>query len=173
MRRVYTARPGPTRIDVAYGSVPHILRLSDDDLISLRWNGLRTVFVTLESGSDRIRCDIFGKTYSTEDVVLAVKKLVDAGIRANVIFMLGTHADLSIEHASETARVLARLSNLAKGEPTLLRFSFSPIDRNHASPKLLSACDSDRVIGEFHALGHLHATSSHYFSSVTGFRISK
>lgn len=143
----------------AFASIKHILGLSQDELHELRANGLSTVFLSLETGSDRLRSTLLGKNYSTSEVIEATRRLLDAGIAVNVITMFGMANGQSEEHVAETIKAFETLSDLAKGDQNPRRFSlhflFSPLDVRFAPSRLVSSADPSRVVDELNQIGTL------------------
>lgn len=93
-----------------YSRVDDIMRKTDEELLRLRKNGLHTLHLGLESGSDIIlaRCN---KGVTSADMVRELQRLDRLGIFycATVIMGLGGK-ELSDEHALATARMLNQVN---------------------------------------------------------------
>lgn len=103
-----------------YGSPDNVLRKTPEELIELKENGLEMIYIGGESGSDRILKDI-KKNVTADELVEAINKIEDSGIKASVTFIsgLGGRA-LWEEHAIETGKVISRMSPSYVGLLTLM-----------------------------------------------------
>lgn len=125
----------------AFGYVPDVLAYSVQELAQLNENGLETVFLALETGSDRLRQAVLGKDYSAAEVRLAMERLLEAGIAVNVLVMLGIGGTDSDEHVAETAKAMASFADAAERfrTPGFFRplvFYISPLDPRFAPSAL-------------------------------------
>lgn len=111
--------PELQRISI-YGSPKDVLRKSHEELVELRENGLEIIYIGGESGSDKI-LQAIKKGVDSRELVSAVQKIEEAGIKASVTFIsgLGGRADWR-EHAIETGRVISEMSPAFVGLLTLM-----------------------------------------------------
>jgi radical SAM superfamily enzyme YgiQ (UPF0313 family) len=92
-----------------YANARDLLNKSDDDLALLRQKKLDIIYLGLESGSDEVLRRIDKGATATE-MVEAVHKARRAGMRVSVIALLGIGgAELSAQHAEQTARVVSAM----------------------------------------------------------------
>lgn len=97
--------PGLERITM-YANVGDILRKSQDDLNTLKANGLDMVYIGFESGDDVV-LEKIKKGANFEETVEASMKLKTAGIVNSVMVLLGVGGkERSMEHAIATGRLL-------------------------------------------------------------------
>lgn len=104
----------------AYGSPQDVLRKTRSELEELLKKGLYMIYIGGESGSDKILKAI-KKGVTADQQIDAVRKIEDAGIKASVTFIsgLGGRADWH-EHATETGKVISRMSPSYVGLLTLM-----------------------------------------------------
>lgn len=109
LSRIRSSLPSVREISM-YARADEIERRSDDELASLRANGLTDLHVGLESGSPKI-LEMHSKGESPEMMRRALSRLARVGIsyHLSVIPGLGGRA-LSDEHADMTADALSRLA---------------------------------------------------------------
>lgn len=93
-----------------YGTARDVARKTDDELAALARLGLRTVYMGLESGSDAVLAAV-EKGATADEMVRAVHRLGNAGLRVSVMALLGLGGKVrSREHAVDTGRVLGRMN---------------------------------------------------------------
>ena len=103
-----SAFPRLRRVGI-YANARDILGKSDADLAILRQRKLEIVYLGLESGSDEVLRRIH-KGATAAEMVEAVHKVKRAELRASVIAILGLGgAELSVQHAQETGRVVSAM----------------------------------------------------------------
>lgn len=89
-----------------YANARDLLNKSDTDLALLNQKKLELIYLGLESGSDEVLRRVEKGTTAAE-MVEAVQKAKQAGMRASVIALLGIGGrELSREHAEQTARAV-------------------------------------------------------------------
>ncbi len=92
-----------------YANARDVLNKSDADLALLRQKKLDIVYLGLESGSDEVLRRV-GKGATAADMVAAVAKAKQAGMRVSVIALLGLGGvELSTQHAEQTGRVVSAM----------------------------------------------------------------
>lgn len=130
-----------------YGRASDVLRKSEEELIQLRDNGLKLVYIGAESGSDLVLKKI-NKGETREQLIKAVNKLENLGIQTSVTFISGVAGEeLFKEHAIETGTMISEMNPSYAGLLTLMLDSSAPIygQVERGEFKLLS---KDKVIEE-------------------------
>ncbi|WP_028313882.1 radical SAM protein [Desulfatibacillum aliphaticivorans] len=115
------------RRTTCYANLKSIMLKSDEDLKWLYDNGLKAVFLGLESGHAQVRKDI-RKGGTPEDLIHHCKRLRKSGIKLVSIVLLGlgqTH--LSMEHARETGRALSEIDPEAVSALSLMPLRNTPL----------------------------------------------
>jgi len=93
----------------SYATAQNILNKSDSDLATLRNEGLKIIYIGLESGSDKVLTKT-NKGVTADEMIQAVKKAKKAGLLVSIIGILGIGgAILSAPHARETGRVVSQM----------------------------------------------------------------
>ncbi|MHC5036449.1 MAG: radical SAM protein [Planctomycetota bacterium] len=93
-----------------YANARDILGKSEAELQSLRERKLGIVYLGLESGSAEILEDV-NKGATVEEMIQAVRKAEENGIKASVILILGLGGrERSAEHAEASARVASAMN---------------------------------------------------------------
>lgn len=101
--------PALERVGV-YANARDILSKSPGELASLNSRKLRIAYLGLESGDDEVLRRV-RKGASSEEMVQAVRKAEDAGIKMSVIILLGLGGDSgSGRHATESGKVVSRMN---------------------------------------------------------------
>jgi hypothetical protein len=133
------------------------------ELDALRKLGLSTVFISAETGSDRIRREALGKEYENGEIESAVDKVLRAGMACKVIFMLGIGGEKSRpEHVESTAALMSRLVSLAEKKFRLM-FLFSPLEFDCAGAHLqreVGRPGMADMMSELHEIGKPEMDSS-------------
>lgn len=115
IRLLNSSFPALSRIS-SYANGYNITKRSLESLKRLRDNKLKLMYIGLESGSQKV-LDLTGKRSSAIEMVEAVKKAREAGIKSSVIVLLGLGGkEHSLEHARETITALNEM------QPELLSF---------------------------------------------------
>ncbi len=111
--------PELQRISI-YGSPGDVLRKNPEELTELREHGLEIIYIGGESGSDKILKAV-KKGVSSAELVEAVRKIEEAGIKASVTFISGLGGkDNWREHAVETGKVISLMEPTYVGLLTLM-----------------------------------------------------
>ena len=112
-----------------YANARDILRKSDADLAVLRRKKLQIVYLGLESGSDEV-LRLIDKRATAAEMIEAVHKARNAGIRVSVIALLGLGGvELSAQHAAETGRVVSAMDPHYLSMLTLMLVPGTPLYR--------------------------------------------
>jgi len=77
--------------------------VTDEVFDALAWANVRTVEIGLESGSERIRCEVLRRDYSNEDFYKAVALARQRGMRVNVYNLIGIPGETPADHEETIA----------------------------------------------------------------------
>ncbi len=131
-----------------YANAKSILRKNREELAAVRDAGLKIVYLGVETGSEEVLRRIRkGVTY--DQMVEAGRRVKQAGVKLSVTALLGIGgAELSAEHALETARILTDVDPDYAGMLTVMVVPGTP---------LYEACRSGAFVlpGTFDLLGEL------------------
>ncbi len=110
-----------------YANLKSIMLKTDEELTWLHENGLKAVFIGLESGHAQVRKDI-KKGGTPEELVHHLLRLKKIGIRMVTIVLLGLgQKKLSLEHAQETGKALSAIDPEAVSALSLIPIPDTPI----------------------------------------------
>lgn len=110
-----------------YGSPQDVLRKSLDELKELKQAGLKMVYIGAESGNDKVLENIV-KGASREEIITAVQKLEQSGIKASVTFISGIAGkDGWKEHAIQSGTMISEMEPSYVGLLTLMLEPGTPI----------------------------------------------
>ncbi len=116
-----------------YATAKDIVRKSVDELIALRKNGLKQVYIGVESGSDTV-LKMVNKNCTAADVVTAGQKLKAAGMKNSTIIILGLGGVAhSREHALQSAAVVSQINPEYLALMTLMIRPGTPLQKQVAS----------------------------------------
>lgn len=103
-----------------YSRASHILRKSDEELISLRNAGLGIVYIGAESGSEEVLLRV-NKGETPQEILDGIQKAERLGIKASVTFISGLGGkELMYEHAEKTGKMIGQMGASYVGLLTLL-----------------------------------------------------
>lgn len=140
-----------------YANLKSIMLKSDEDLTWLYENGLKAVFIGLESGHAQVRKDI-RKGGTPEELIHHLKRLKKIGIKMVTIVLLGLgQKKLSLEHAKETGHALSQIDPEAVSALSLIPLPGTPVGdavANH-SFELLNAMEMIAELRELVKHTHL------------------
>ncbi len=115
LKKINESFPDDTRVGV-YATAENMLLKSDEDLRSLRSQGLKIAYLGMESGCDKV-LHLTVKGNNAQDMIDGCTKLQNAGIDLSVICMLGLGGKkFTSSHVEQTAKVLSQIN------PTYLSF---------------------------------------------------
>lgn len=110
-----------------YGSPQDALRKSLEELKELREAGLKMVYIGAESGSDEVLKNIV-KGASREEIITAVQKIEQAGIKASVTFISGLAGkDGWKDHAVQSGTMISEMEPSYVGLLTLMLEPGTPL----------------------------------------------
>lgn len=119
LKAIATLFPECKRVGV-YGSPQNILRKTEDELAKLHLNGIGIIYIGAESGSDKILKKI-KKGCTAEQLISAVKKIEDSGIKASVTFISGLGGKENWqEHGIKTGEMISLMEPSYVGLLTLM-----------------------------------------------------
>ena len=118
-----------------YGSPQDVLRKKPDELVELREKGIEIIYIGAESGSEKVLKDI-NKGASRDEIITAIKKIEDSGIKSSVTFIsgLGGKEDWR-EHAADTGTMISLTEPSYVGLLTLMVEPSAPMYRDVKSGK--------------------------------------
>lgn len=103
-----------------YAAPKDILRKDINELKELRELGIKIAYLGIESGSDKILKNI-EKGVSSEEIIEAGKKMIEAGIKLSATFISGIGSKQNLkEHALKSAHVINEIQPDYVGLLTLL-----------------------------------------------------
>lgn len=103
-----------------YGSPQDVLRKTPEEMIELKENGIRIIYIGAESGSDRVLKNIV-KGATRAEIIKAVKMIEDSGIQSSVTFISGLSGyDNWEEHAKESGTMIGEMEPSYVGLLTLM-----------------------------------------------------
>lgn len=117
---------GVKRVGI-FGNVKSILRKSVDELRLLKELGLGIVYLGVETGNDALlKATCKGTTY--EKTVEAGRRITEAGIALSAMILLGIGGvEMSVAHATDTARILTDIDPDYVGALTLMVYPGTPL----------------------------------------------
>ena len=126
IKKLYCEFPNLERIGI-YAGPKDILLKQPEALKELGESGLGIVYLGLESGSDRV-LNMVRKGVSATHMVEAGRKVLDAGLALSVTVIIGLGgAELSEEHAAETASAVSAINPTYLGALTLMAIEDTPL----------------------------------------------
>lgn len=143
-----------------YSGPKGILAKPEADLGILKQAGLNTLYLGLESGSERILAAM-GKGATAEEMIVAVQRAQKAGLRVSVMVLLGLGGpEHSLEHSRATAEVLNRMQPRLLSVLTLMLIPGTPLWQQHRAGTftLISSVEALRELRELIARLQLQRT---------------
>jgi len=163
--------PECSRVGI-YGRAENILRKTDGELLELRQAGLGIIYLGAESGSAEVLKRV-NKGETPQDMVAAVRRAENAGIRVSVTFISGLGGrELLEEHAVQTGKMIGDMGASFVGLMTLMiapgsslsadiqSGKFEPLNMQEVMKELElilqnANCEKDCVIRSNHASNRL------------------
>lgn len=110
-----------------YANLKSIMQKTDEELTWLHENGLKAVFLGLESGHSQVRVDI-RKGGTPKELIYHCQRLRKSGIKLVTIVLLGLgQSELSLEHARETGKALSQIDPEAVSALSLIPVPGTPL----------------------------------------------
>ncbi|MGI6211656.1 MAG: B12-binding domain-containing radical SAM protein [Anaerovoracaceae bacterium] len=134
-----------------YGNARDVLSKKPGDLERLHENGVEIIYIGAESGSDKVLKDV-KKGVTRDQIVEAVHRIEDAGIKASVTFISGLAGrDGWKEHAVETGKMITELNATYVALLTLILEPSAPMYQDVKDGKF-QLLRPDEVLKETHLL---------------------
>lgn len=109
LKKIKELFPECERINV-YGNAIDVLKKTPQELKEIFENGIKMIYIGAESGSDKVLKDIL-KGATADELIEAVHKIEDSGIKASVTFISGIAGkDGWQEHAIETGKMITKMN---------------------------------------------------------------
>jgi radical SAM superfamily enzyme YgiQ (UPF0313 family) len=106
---LHTAWPNLGRVG-SYANARDVMKKSPEDLRMLRENGLGILYFGLESGDPEVLREV-DKGATPDQIIAAVRKAEEAGIKTSVMVLIGLAGrDGSEQHARRSAEVASRMN---------------------------------------------------------------
>ncbi|MDD6043468.1 MAG: radical SAM protein [Eubacteriaceae bacterium] len=156
--------PECVRVSV-YGSAKDVLRKTPEELKELYDNGVGMIYLGAESGSQKV-LDNVHKGVTREQLIEAVHKIEDSGIKASVTFISGLagRADWE-EHAIETGKMISEMNASYVSLLTLMLDRRAPITQQIESGELELLSGEEVVAEAYLMLKHTNPTKPCVFRS--------
>lgn len=146
LERIKRLFPECQRVGV-YGAPQDVLIKSHEELVELRENGIGIIYIGAESGSPSV-LEAVEKGVTREQLIEAVKKIENAGIKASVTFISGLAGPEHMEeHALETASMISEMEPSYVGLLTLMVDPAAPI-YNEIKAGRFKVLNAEEVLGE-------------------------
>ena len=135
LKKIAELFPECRRVNV-YGNAKDVLHKTHEELVELRENGVKMIYIGAESGSDTVLADI-NKGVNAEQLIEAVHRIEDAGIQASVTFISGLAGRAGWrEHAIESGKMISRMNASYVALLTLMLDPRAPITEKIASGEM-------------------------------------
>lgn len=138
--------PECERVNV-YGSPKDVLHKTPEELRELYENGVKIIYIGAESGSDQVLSDIC-KGATRAEIIEAVRKIEDSGIKASVTFISGMGGrDGWEDHAIQTGTMISQMEPSYVGLLTLMVETGVPLEKDIRSGKF-QVLTAEEVVAE-------------------------
>ncbi|MGN0733737.1 MAG: radical SAM protein [Emergencia sp.] len=156
--------PECQRVSV-YGSAKDVLRKTHEELVQLRENGIEMIYLGAESGSARV-LEAVNKGVTPQQLIEAVHKIEDSGIKASVTFISGLAGKAGWEdHAIETGKMISEMNASYVGLLTLMLDPRAPITGQIERGELELLSGEEVVAETYLMLKHANPTKPCVFRS--------
>ena len=156
--------PECSRVSV-YGSAKDVLRKTPAELAELRDGGIGMIYLGAESGSQKV-LDAICKGVTREQMIQAVRKIEDSGIKASVTFISGLAGKAGWEdHAVETGKMISEMNASYVGLLTLMLDPRAPITKQIDSGELTLLSGEEVVAETYLMLKYANPTKECVFRS--------
>jgi radical SAM superfamily enzyme YgiQ (UPF0313 family) len=146
----YDTFPNLRRVS-SYAIAKDILRKSADDLRAIRATGFGQLYVGVDSGSDEVLRRT-NKGTDAQGIVDGCLKAIDCGFTLSVTVILGLGgAELTAQHAQDTARALSRINPHYLGIVTLMALPETAFGQSIKEGRV-AALDEKGLVAELRVL---------------------
>lgn len=146
LKKIQELFPECRRVNV-YGNAKDVLHKTHEELVELRENGVKMIYIGAESGSDKVLAEV-NKGVNSEQLIEAVHRIEDAGIQASVTFISGLAGRAGWrEHAIESGKMISRMNASYVALLTLMLDRRAPITRKIESGEM-ELLSPEEVIAE-------------------------
>ncbi len=119
LNEIRTLFPECERVS-SYATPKDILNKSQDEIKKLQKNGLKLLYMGIESGSDKILLQI-NKGVTAKEIVVAGQKAIEAGMQLSATLISGIGGTVnSRDHAIDSAKVISEINPHYVGLLTLM-----------------------------------------------------
>ena len=119
LNEIKTLFPECERVS-SYATPKDILNKSQDEIKKLQKNGLKLLYMGIESGSDKILLQI-NKGVTAKEIVVAGQKAIEAGMQLSATLISGIGGTVnSRDHAIDSAKVISEINPHYVGLLTLM-----------------------------------------------------
>lgn len=146
LKHIQKLFPECERVNV-YGSPKDVLHKTPEELKELCENGVKMIYIGAESGSDKVLADIC-KGATRGEIIEAVRKIEDSGIKASVTFISGMGGrDGWEDHAVQTGTMISEMQPSYVGLLTLMLEPGVPLEKDIRSGKF-QVLTAEEVVAE-------------------------
>lgn len=119
LNEIKTLFPECERVS-SYATPKDILNKSQEEIKKLQENGLKLLYMGIESGSDKILLQI-NKGVTAKEIVVAGQKAIEAGMQLSVTLISGIGGTVNYrDHAIDSAKVISEINPHYVGLLTLM-----------------------------------------------------
>ncbi len=149
----------------AYANSKSIKMKSLEELIELRENGLRILYLGVETGHEQTLEEIHKGT-SAQNLINRGKKVKEAGIKLSVTVLLGIAGrDRSLEHARATGELLSAMDPNYVGALTVMLIPGTPLDEDYRKGDFQLLDEKELLLELREMIAHTNLTRGLFFSN--------
>ncbi len=149
----------------AYANSKSIKMKSLEELIELRENGLRILYLGVETGHEQTLKEIHKGT-SAQNLINRGKKVKEAGIKLSVTVLLGIAGrDRSLEHARATGELLSAMDPNYVGALTVMLIPGTPLDEDYRKGDFQLLDEKELLLELREMIAHTNLTRGLFFSN--------
>ena len=162
--RIHEHLPWVRRVG-AYANAKSIRLKTLDELKALRENGLRILYLGVETGDERLLKEI-NKGASAQNLIDMGRKVIDAGIKLSVTVLLGIAGkERSLEHARATGKLLSAMDPDYNRALSVMLIPGTPLYDDYQSGKF-QLLDQEGLLRELREmLAHTNLSKGLFFSN--------
>jgi radical SAM superfamily enzyme YgiQ (UPF0313 family) len=149
----------------AYANAKSIRRISLEELIQLRENGLGILYLGVESGDDEILRRV-RKGTDAQNLIDMGRKVREAGIKLSVTVLLGIAGrQRSLEHARATGELLSAMDPNYVGALTVMLIPGTPLCEDFKAGQFQLPTERELLLELREMILHTHLTMGLFFSN--------